>query len=83
VTNIQALARSQKNILKHRRIFSHVVSMIFFVASGEKRITKQMFLVLCGYFFPEKVTSFENLRKTLESSCPDWLLTTYSIPAQS
>jgi len=35
----QALARCQKNILKHRRIF---FMLVFFVVSGEKRITKQM-----------------------------------------
>jgi len=58
--------------------------MLFcFVVSGEKRITKQMFLVLCGYFFQEKVIIFENLRKTLESFCPAWLPTTHSIPVQS
>jgi len=28
--------------------------MFFFVVSGEKRITKQMLLVLCGYFFRKK-----------------------------
>jgi len=27
--------------------------LVFFVVSGEKRITKQMFLGLCGYFFLE------------------------------
>jgi len=42
--------------------------LVFFVVSGEKRITKQLFLVLYGYLFPEKVSVFENLRKALESS---------------
>jgi len=76
----KALARSQKNILKHRRIF---LMLVFFVVSGEKRITKQMFFVLCGYFFPEKVIVFENLRKALEPSSTAWLLMTHSIPVQS
>jgi len=76
----KALARSQKNILKHRRIF---FMLVFFVVSGEKRITKQMFFVLCGYFFPEKVIVFENLRKALEPSSTAWLLMTHGIPVQS
>jgi len=57
--------------------------LVFFVVSGEKRITKQMFFVLCGYFFPEKVIVSENLRKALESSSPAWLPTPHSIPVQS
>jgi len=57
--------------------------LIFFAVSGEKRITKQTFLVLCGYLFPEKVIVLENLRKALESSSPAWLPTTRSIPVQS
>jgi len=28
--------------------------LVFFVVSGEKHITKQTFLVLCGYFFRKK-----------------------------
>jgi len=63
----RALALSQKNILKQGRIF---FMLVFFVVSGEKRITKQLFLVLYGYLFPEKVSVFENLRKALESSIP-------------
>jgi len=36
--------------------------LVFFVVSGEKRITKQMFLGLCGYFFLEshRFLRFEN-----------------------
>jgi len=57
--------------------------LVFFVVSGEKRITKQTFLVFCGYFFPKKVIVFENLRKALESSSAAWLPMTRSIPVQS
>ena len=42
--------------------------MLVFFVSGEKRITKQIFLVLYGYLFPEKVSVFENLRKALGPS---------------
>jgi len=57
--------------------------LVYFAVSREKRITKQMFLILWGYFFLEKVMVFENLRKELESSFPAWLPTTHSIPVQS
>jgi len=57
--------------------------LVFFVVSGEKRITKQISLVLCGYFFPEKVIVFENLKKALESFSPAWRPMTHSIPVQS
>jgi len=57
--------------------------LVFFVVSVKKRITKKMFLVLCGHLFPEKVSVFENLRKALESSSPAWLPTAHSIPVQS
>jgi len=57
----QALARSQKNILKHRRIF---FMLFFFVVSWEKRITKQMFFVLCGYFFSGKSHRFLKFEKS-------------------
>jgi len=56
--------------------------LVFFVVSEEKHITKQMLLVLCGYF-PEKVIVFENLKKALESSSIAWLPTERSIPVQS
>jgi len=46
--------------------------LVFFVVSVKKRITKKMFLVLCGHLIPEKVSVFENLRKALESSSPAW-----------
>jgi len=32
--------------------------LVFFVVSREKRITKQIFLVLCGYFFSGKSHCF-------------------------
>jgi len=56
---------------------------VSFVVFGEKRLTKQMLIVVCEYFFPEKVIIFENLRKGLESSSPAWLPTTHSITVQS
>jgi len=57
--------------------------LVFFVVSGEKRIAKQLFLVLCGHLFPEKVSVFEYLKKALESSSPAWLPMARSIPVQS
>jgi len=50
-----------------KEILGGLIREVFDVVSREKHITKQMLLVLCGYFF-WKVIIFENLRKVLESS---------------
>jgi len=81
------LNQMQQTVRKHWRAFRKIswsiseiiFTLVFFVVSREKRITKQMYLVLCGYFFWKK-SLFLNIwgwRRSLRS--PARLPTAHSI----